>query len=151
MSLRLHRKYGVNPTMPVCFFCGSDKGEVALLGAAYKGEAPSRMIIDKKPCETCAKVMRAGVLFLEIRTGSDSEDIKSRTGKMWGIKESALDCLGINKEVLESIKKTRVAILEEEVAQMIGFHDVAAKEFEDEEISGDGVVQEVPADTEDGG
>jgi hypothetical protein len=35
--MRLHNEYGLNPTIPICFFCGESKDEVALLGANYKG------------------------------------------------------------------------------------------------------------------
>ena len=31
-SIKLSEKYGVNPTIPVCFFCGMPKNEIALLG-----------------------------------------------------------------------------------------------------------------------
>ena len=31
-DILLSPKYGVNPTMPVCFWCGEDRGEIALLG-----------------------------------------------------------------------------------------------------------------------
>lgn len=64
-SIRLHKEYGVNPTMPVCFWCGEEKGEVALLGAAYKGEAPSRMILDYNPCQKCEAEFSAGIAIME--------------------------------------------------------------------------------------
>lgn len=31
-SIKLSSKHGVNPTIPVCFFCGEEKNEIALLG-----------------------------------------------------------------------------------------------------------------------
>lgn len=34
MSLRLHSKYGVNPTIPTCFYCCKSKNMLILLGAA---------------------------------------------------------------------------------------------------------------------
>ena len=63
--MRLHPKYGLNPTMPICIFCGKDKGEVALLGAAYSGEAPPKMIMDDVPCEACLKLWKPGIAFME--------------------------------------------------------------------------------------
>ena len=65
-SIRLHSKYGVNPTIPQCFWCGQDKNEVALLGAAYKGEAPMHMVLDHEPCETCKQKFAQGILFFEV-------------------------------------------------------------------------------------
>lgn len=31
-SIKLSPKHGVNPTIPVCFFCGKPKNEIALMG-----------------------------------------------------------------------------------------------------------------------
>ena len=65
-SIRLHPKFGVNPTVPTCFWCGKDKNEVALLGAAYKGEAPHHMVLDYSPCETCRGQMEKGISLIEV-------------------------------------------------------------------------------------
>jgi hypothetical protein len=67
-SLRLHPKYGVNPTMPVCFWCGEATGEIAMLGAGYKGEAPMSLVINYDPCEKCRANMALG--FLVVQCGS---------------------------------------------------------------------------------
>ncbi|MBN7763711.1 hypothetical protein JYP52_21465 [Nitratireductor aquibiodomus] len=63
--IRLHREHGLNPTMPVCFWCGEDKGEVALLGSSYKGEAPMKMVLDYVPCEACEQQMSLGITCME--------------------------------------------------------------------------------------
>lgn len=31
-GVKISPKYGVNPTIPCCFFCGKPKNEIALLG-----------------------------------------------------------------------------------------------------------------------
>jgi len=54
-NLILHKEFGVNPTIPICSFCGEDKNEVVLLGNAYKEEAPMHMQIDNEPCDACKK------------------------------------------------------------------------------------------------
>jgi hypothetical protein len=65
-SIRLHKQYGLNPTMSVCIICGKETGEIALLGAAYKGEAPHRMVTGVEPCGECRdKYLKEGVLLLE--------------------------------------------------------------------------------------
>lgn len=57
--IKLSEKYGVNPTIPVCFWCGESKNEIALLGRlgdARKGEdieAPKNMVLDYEPCDKC--------------------------------------------------------------------------------------------------
>ena len=46
-SIRISEKHGVNPTIPICFYCGEDKNEVALLGKLHGDkEAPMRMWIN---------------------------------------------------------------------------------------------------------
>lgn len=63
-SIPLHPKYGVNPTIPVCLFCGEEKGGIALLGNNYKGEAPMHMVIDVEPCDACKEKMNNGYVML---------------------------------------------------------------------------------------
>lgn len=64
-SVRLHREHGVNPTIPLCFWCGKPRNEVVLLGAAYKGQAPRRMLMDYEPCDTCKANMAQGITLIE--------------------------------------------------------------------------------------
>lgn len=66
-SITLSEKHGVNPTLAVCFFCGENTGEIALLGR-LKGdkEAPMRMIVNYEPCEACKAKFNEGVLVVEV-------------------------------------------------------------------------------------
>ena len=71
-SIKLSKKYGVNLTIPVCFFCGNEKNEVALLGhiGDYRQgedfEAPHRMVLDYEPCDCCKEMFSQGVLVIEV-------------------------------------------------------------------------------------
>lgn len=71
-GIKLSPKHGLNPCIPVCFFCGEDKNEVALLGQIgdrRRGEdyeAPRRAILDYTPCEECQKKFSQGVLLIEV-------------------------------------------------------------------------------------
>lgn len=68
-GIRLHKEFGVNPTISVCMLCGEDKNEIALLGAAYKGQAPMRMVTGIEPCDKCRKQYLEdgdGVLLIEV-------------------------------------------------------------------------------------
>ena len=71
-SIKLSPKYGVNPTIPVCFFCGKPKNEVALLGKmGGKGEdieAPMHMVIDYEPCDECKANMDMGITIMGVVT-----------------------------------------------------------------------------------
>ena len=77
-SIKLSPKYGVNPTMCTCFFCGKETGGIALLGhiperdqkgRAIPGtdaEAPRNMIMDYDPCDECEKQMNKGITIIGI-------------------------------------------------------------------------------------
>ena len=69
-SIKLSPKHGVNPTIPVCFWCGKEKNEVALMGY-MEGDggadiaAPMHMVIDFEPCDECRRNMEQGVTLME--------------------------------------------------------------------------------------
>ena len=69
-GIKLSPKYGVNPTIPVCFFCGEDKNEIAMLGRIGDGrkgedfEAPIKMCLDYEPCDKCKDAMSKGVTII---------------------------------------------------------------------------------------
>lgn len=69
-TIKISPKYGVNPTICKCFYCGKDKS-IALVGHIKKtdkngyvinedAEAPHEMIIDYEPCSECAEKMKNG-------------------------------------------------------------------------------------------
>lgn len=68
-SIKLSPKHGLNPCMPICFFCGETKNEIALLGRIGGKEdlkAPMKAILDYEPCEECKKKFAEGVLLVEV-------------------------------------------------------------------------------------
>lgn len=68
-GIKLSPKHGVNPCIPVCFFCGETKNEIALLGrigGKEDLEAPMKAILDYEPCEECKKKFAEGVLLVEV-------------------------------------------------------------------------------------
>lgn len=70
-SIEISPKYGVNPTIPVCAFCGKEKNEIALMGRMRsKGcsdiEAPRQMIVDYEPCDECQALMSKGCTIFEV-------------------------------------------------------------------------------------
>lgn len=72
-SIKLSPKYGLNPAMTVCFWCGKETG-VALLGKVTKGErggdyeAPRYVFSGYEPCEKCVENMEKGVVLMEADT-----------------------------------------------------------------------------------
>ena len=85
-SIEISKKYGVNPTIPVCFFCGEQKNEIALLGHIgdrRKGEdieAPRYAVLDYEPCDCCKDKFNQGVLFIEV-TSRQPEDRRPAISK----------------------------------------------------------------------
>lgn len=71
-------KHGLNPSIAQCFFCGKDKNEILLLGAAYKEEAPMHMCFNHEPCDECKKLMEMGVLLISVRNGENAINPKKR-------------------------------------------------------------------------
>lgn len=68
-SVTLSPKHGVNPCIPVCFYCGEQKNEIALLGrigGKADLEAPKSAVLDYEPCEECQKKFAQGVLLIEV-------------------------------------------------------------------------------------
>lgn len=73
-NITLSPKYGVNPTIPVCFWCGESKNEIALLGHIGDGrkhedfEAPRYLVINYEPCDKCRAQMAQGFTVMEATT-----------------------------------------------------------------------------------
>ena len=71
-GIRLSPKYGLNPTIPVCFWCGKEKNEIALMGKIGDGrkgddfEAPKYAVLDYEPCEKCQGLMSSGFTIMEV-------------------------------------------------------------------------------------
>ena len=73
-AIKVSPKYGLNPTIPVCFWCGKERGEIALMGRMGNArkhedlEAPRYAIIDFEPCDECKKKMATGFTLMEVTT-----------------------------------------------------------------------------------
>ena len=73
-NIKLSPKYGMNPCIPVCFYCGKEKNEIALLGKIGDGrkgediEAPKNAILDYEPCDECKSNMEKGVTIIGVET-----------------------------------------------------------------------------------
>lgn len=73
-GIKISPKYGVNPTIPVCFWCGKQKNEIALMGRMTDDiEAPKNMVLDYVPCEECQSHMAMGVAILEASDHPNTE------------------------------------------------------------------------------
>jgi hypothetical protein len=115
-NIRLHPKYGVNPTMPICIICSEPTGEIAMLGASYKEEAPKYMVIGIEPCEACRKKhLKKGILLVEVErgyVGNSNKEKETITGKLVVLKDEAFKRI-FNQELPKSkIAKVEVGLLD---------------------------------------
>jgi hypothetical protein len=121
VNLKLHPQHGVNPTVEKCFFCNKDKG-VALLGAAYKGEAPRSMVINHEPCDECKGYMEQGVILISCREPKTKDDQVNpyRTGG-WAVVRDALIKRAINDpKVRDDILRKRFAFIPNDAWSKLG-------------------------------
>ena len=73
-GIKISPKHGLNPTIPVCFWCGKQKNEIALMGRMTGDiEAPKNMVLDYVPCEECQNHMAMGVAVLEASDHPNTE------------------------------------------------------------------------------
>lgn len=109
MSITLHPKYGVNPSLMLCFFCGEASG-VALLGANRGQEAPRQAVYDKVPCSKCKELMAQGVMLISVKDGAEGDN-PYRTGRMCVIKDEAIRRMVQSPELADEIIRKRVAFI----------------------------------------
>jgi|SRR3990172_6678500 len=112
-SIKLHKEYGLNPTVLKCYICGEDTNEIALLGSAYKEQAPMYMVIDKTPCKKCIEYIKQGIILIGVCDGENGEN-PYRTGQFYVIKEEAF------KKVLGEVPEGRICFVEESALKKIG-------------------------------
>lgn len=67
-QIKLSPKHGVNPSMVMCFWCGGDKNEIALLGRMNRedDEAPRKIFHDYEPCDKCKELFSHGVHIIGV-------------------------------------------------------------------------------------
>lgn len=78
-GIKISKKHGLNPTIPVCFWCGEEKHEIALLGEVKTDDggefkAPMHMVLNYEPCEECQRKMNMGVTLVEVTSQPTSEN-----------------------------------------------------------------------------
>lgn len=126
MNLQLHPKYGVNPTIPTCFYCGEPKDEILLLGENSKqitGEDEAPMhgpCFDREPCNQCKEYMAQGIIFIGVDE-SKSTDMENpyRTGEFLVMSEDWVRRSIQPAELRDSILSRRTAFVPSELAQAL--------------------------------
>ena len=123
--MRLSNKHGLNPTIPLCPYCGKPKNEIMLTG--YEGEKwakrnghpdgqmPMYVLVegDIQPCDECKKI---GIAVVEVKGDADRE----LTGRRWLIKEEAIKKILADDPMLSSVLQKRIMLIPAEIAQNLG-------------------------------
>jgi hypothetical protein len=110
--MKLSPKHGVNATIPVCFWCGKPKNEIALMGQLKDdAEAPRNAVFDYEPCDACKSERALGIALVEVTEDAPSPSCRP-TGNWCVIKEEGLRRILTgedNAELRASVLKTRIA------------------------------------------
>jgi hypothetical protein len=123
-SIRLSEKHGVNPAIPLCFFCLKPKNEIILPGKMKNDmEAPRNAVWDMRPCDECKGFMAKGIILISVDE-SKSADHKNpyRSGGWCVVKEELVKQAlgGGSKELVEQTLRVRVAFITDEAWDKIG-------------------------------
>jgi len=127
MSIRLSPKYGLNPSLSQCFYCGGDKNEVIVPGHIRERgamgptdvEAPRKAVWNTEPCDQCKAWMAQGIILIGTQDG-ESGNNPLRTGRFAVLKEEALRRMVRPPELVDAICKKRVAFIEETTWRRLG-------------------------------
>lgn len=127
-SIRLSPKYGLNPSIPVCFLCGEDKNEIILPGRLRDdAEAPRKCVWNYEPCDKCKEYMKQGIILISAKSGGDTKN-PDRTGGWVVVKEEAVKRIFTNVSIQEEVLKKRTCFVEDEAWDQIGLPRGEVKE-----------------------
>ena len=130
MSIRLHSKHGLNPTMTKCFFCGESK-DILLVGSkvtqfrnagvpvSSDGKMPMNIgAVGYEPCQKCKKYMDMGVILISVKDGEEGKN-PYRTGGWVVVKDDYISKV-FDTHISQDILKNRVAFIPDESWDRLG-------------------------------
>lgn len=122
-SIRLSEKHGVNPCIPVCFWCGKSKNEIALLGKLKDdSKAPMNAVLDREPCDECKELMSRGVTLAESSDGQEP----LHGGRWLVVSDNFIKNAVNNSQLAEDILNKRIALVDPAVmTQIVGDKECA--------------------------
>jgi hypothetical protein len=132
-NISLHPKYGVNPTVGVCFWCGKDDGTVGLLGFNKNKEAKHRTILTMDPCPTCRANMALGITVFEAVAFPQHEGHPEvapgvyPTGRWCVVKRESGVWEHITEPVRSQVLRMGKTFMEPDAFVALGFADAAAE------------------------
>lgn len=133
MNLRLSKKYGVNPSVGICFWCGEGK-EVILFGANRGKEAPREVLVNYEPCDKCKNGMSKGITAIEAQETplqDGQQPIQETpngptlwpTGRWFVLTEEAIIRM-VQEPMAEQILKKRKMFMDKDTVEMLGLAEI---------------------------
>ena len=126
MSVKISPKHGVNPSMGICFFCGEETGEIAILGKLPNDqEAPKYAILNYEPCTKCREQFEQGIAFIGVvdHVDDDRPEIAQNaypTGSVLVLTRDAVEKADfINNKSKEHILEVGHALIPEEILKKL--------------------------------
>lgn len=133
MSIRLSERYGVNPSLSLCFFCMEENGEIVLPGRLPGDvEAPRKAVWNKIPCAKCKEYMSQGIILISVDEKLSEPSNPYRTGAWIVLREDALRRMLSPGKLLDDICKVRVAFIPDDAWDKLGLPRGAVQQPTDE-------------------
>jgi len=129
MSIHLHQKHRVNPTIDTCFYCNKPK-DILLVGARVQkfkeaglADSTGKMnhqigVTNMAPCSKCAGYMKQGIILISCKDDGDTKN-PYRTGGWLVIKEEALGKV-IDIKLFEQLQINRFAFVPDDAWDKLG-------------------------------
>ena len=143
-SIKLSPKHGLNTCIPICFWCGKEKNEIAMLGKIDKADskAPMKAILNYEPCEACKEAIGKGIHVIGVQEKPIVEQMhpiaETPEGKLYPTgsffvstpewTKAMLEANGNGNLVEEVLNKKTLLMPEEIVEQIIEDFGKEAKE-----------------------
>jgi hypothetical protein len=119
MSIILSQKFGVNPSMSQCYFCGEVK-EIVLTGKLPQDkEAPREAVWNEEPCKNCAEYMKRGVILISVREGEEGRN-PYRTGGWVVVTDDYIRRALQPPAVVEEVLKKRMCFVLDNTWKLLG-------------------------------
>lgn len=136
-GIYLSEKYGVNPSLVQCFWCGGDTSELVLFGAASRRltgqeEAPRHVVMNYVPCDKCKADMELGITLMEADDKPQQNNMHSidkgrdifPTGRWWVITAEAAERMFAESMYLGIRENHNKAFIDRETVEKIGLDSV---------------------------
>jgi hypothetical protein len=117
----LDQEHGLNPGIELCFFCNKDKG-IILFGSALRGqEAPRQAVYNHEPCDSCANLMKQGVILISVDEKKSAGDMQNpwRTGGWVVVKDEYIKRVFNPPELVADVLNRRIAFMPDETWDLL--------------------------------